>query len=158
MNKNGFTLVELLAVIALVAILSGLAVNNIVSSINNSRKNVFLTDAKRMIAKAEYLMASSSEDRENAKISSVKYNFARLNEHSEFANDADGGEYDKNATFVKVSYNSTTKNYEYCLCVIGSKRKITNGVTCDYSTGSGCLTSDKITDISVVEDYDPNNE
>ena len=158
MNKKGFTLVELLAVITLVAILSGLAVNNVVSSINNSHKNVFLFVSKRMVAKAEYLIASSSQDRETAKTSLVKYSFAQLNEDNEFEQDADGGEYDGNATFVKVSYNSTKKSYEYCLCVIGSKRKITNGNNCNYTTGAGCLISDNLTDISVVEDYNPNNE
>ena len=46
MDKKGFTLVELLAVIALVSVLSGLAVSNVISSVKNSKKNEFLMDAK----------------------------------------------------------------------------------------------------------------
>ena len=39
MNKKGFTLVELLAVIALLALLTGIAVPNVISTINNNKKN-----------------------------------------------------------------------------------------------------------------------
>ena len=42
MNKKGFTLVELLAVITLIAIIAGMAVPNVMSSIENSKKNTFL--------------------------------------------------------------------------------------------------------------------
>ena len=40
-NKKGFTLVELLAVIALLALLMGIAVPNIISTINNSKEMIF---------------------------------------------------------------------------------------------------------------------
>ena len=116
MNKikelKGFTLVELLAVIALVAILSGLAVTNIISSINNSRKNQFLLDAKRMIAKAEYLISEKREYREEAKENGISFNFIQLNSKGEFSSDADGGTY-KESTYIKVTYDNN--EYNYCL-------------------------------------------
>ena len=61
-NKKGFTLVELLAVIALLALLMGIAVPNIISTINNSKRNDFLSDTKRMVAKAEYLISSNGTE------------------------------------------------------------------------------------------------
>ena len=46
MNKKGFTLVELLAVIAILAILVIIALPNVLKMYNNAKKNVFLTEAK----------------------------------------------------------------------------------------------------------------
>lgn len=48
MNKKGFTLVELLAVIAILAILVLVAVPNVLSMFNKAKKDVFLTDAKNV--------------------------------------------------------------------------------------------------------------
>ena len=54
MNKKGFTIVELLAVVVIIAILAGLAVPNILRMIDTSKKEKFITDAKQVIAKAKY--------------------------------------------------------------------------------------------------------
>lgn len=149
MNKLGFTLVELLAVIALVAILSGMAVVSTVSSINNSRRAAFLMDAKRMISKAEYLIAESREDRNIAKSTSKIYTLQDLNEKGEFLKDADGGEFDS-SSFVKVTFNGTS--YEYCICLIGSSRNIKSGDICDSTNGNGCVISTTLTSIDKVND------
>ena len=126
-NKKGFTLVELLAVIALISILSGLAVTNIISSINNSRKNQFLLDAKRMVSKAEYLISENRAYRTSAKTSGKTFTFNDLNVKGEFQTDADGGVYNA-STYVKVTFSNNA--YKYCVYVIGSKRNIKNGSTC----------------------------
>ncbi len=48
MNKKGFTLVELLAVIAILAILVIIALPNVIKLYNNAKKNSFLTEAKTL--------------------------------------------------------------------------------------------------------------
>ena len=146
-NKFGFTLVELLAVIALVAILSGIAVVSTVSSINNSRKGAFLMDAKRMVSKAEYLLSKNREDRNQAKTSEKTYTFSDLNEKGEFLQDADGGEFDS-SSFVKVTFDGTS--YQYCICVIGKSRNIKSGDNCQSQ--SSCILSTSLTSIDVVND------
>ena len=156
-GKKGFTLVELLAVITVVAILSGLAVTNVISSMNNSRKNTFLYDAKRMVSKAEYLLSESKANREQAKSSSVTFNFSKLNSKGEFDVDADGGEFNTNS-FVKVTYDNSTNQYKYCICVMGSQRQITNGVSCNYNNGRGCVLSSTLTSINVVNDSTTNDD
>ena len=149
MNKKGFTLVELLAVIALVAILSGIAIPNIISTVNNSKKSTFLMDAKRMVSKAEYLFALNKSDRDTAATSGKIYKFVDLNEKGEFQKDADDGEFNSNS-FVKVTKNSS--GYVYCICVEGSRRKINNGSSCNSSTGEGCVNSTTLTGIDKVKD------
>ena len=147
MNKKGFTLVELLAVITLVAIIGGLAVPNVLSSINNNKKNSFLLDAKRMVAKAEYLISKNRSDREEAKTSGIIYSYDDLNADGEFNTNSDGGTYDSD-TFVKVTFSNNTFNY--CICVVTDKRII--GYDCNVSSGTGCELSTNLTSIDKVKD------
>lgn len=55
-DKKGFTLVELLAVIVVLAIVMGLAAVAITSVLNNTRKSAFVTDAKSFIDGARDLV------------------------------------------------------------------------------------------------------
>ena len=48
MNKKGFTLVELLAVIAILAILVIIALPNVLKMYNDSKKNAFMTEAQTL--------------------------------------------------------------------------------------------------------------
>ena len=49
LNKNGFTLVELLAVIVVLAVIMLLAVNAVLPQMNKARKNAFVTEAESVI-------------------------------------------------------------------------------------------------------------
>ena len=152
MNKKGFTLVELLAVISLLAILMGIAVPNIISTINNNKRDTFLMDAKRMVAKAEYLISSNKSDRDLVyNGTNVVYDLNDLNGKGEFQSDADNGGYNAN-TYVKVS--RVNDSYKYCICVLGSKRKISDTATCNPATASDseCLDSSELTGIDIVKD------
>ena len=44
LNRNGFTLVELLAVIVILAVLALVAMPNVTKLMENSRKNAFVTE------------------------------------------------------------------------------------------------------------------
>ena len=53
MNKKGFTLVELLAVIAILAILVIIALPNVLKMFNDAKKNTFMTEARKIYSEAE---------------------------------------------------------------------------------------------------------
>ena len=60
MNKKGFTLVELLAVIAILAILVIIALPNVLKMYNNAKKNSFLTEAKTVYSEVSKKYISES--------------------------------------------------------------------------------------------------
>ena len=53
MKKNGFTLVELLAVVAVIAVLSILVLPNVISYFNNSRRLSFENELRQLYAMSE---------------------------------------------------------------------------------------------------------
>jgi type IV pilus assembly protein PilA len=61
-NKKGFTLVELLAVIVILAIILAIAVPGISGIINSAKKGSFESDVKMIITGIEYTVLESSVD------------------------------------------------------------------------------------------------
>ena len=59
-NKKGFTLVELLAVIAILSILVIIALPNVINMYTKAQKEAFLTETKKLYSEAEKKYISSS--------------------------------------------------------------------------------------------------
>ncbi len=68
MKKNGFTLVELLAVIAILAILVIIALPNVIGMYNRAQKQMFLTEAKKVYSEAEKKYLTNAISGKNTKI------------------------------------------------------------------------------------------
>ena len=49
-NKKGFTLVELLAVMAIIAVIGMIAIPNVISLMDNNKKDQMINDAQRLIS------------------------------------------------------------------------------------------------------------
>lgn len=105
MGKKGFTLVELLAVISIMAIIAVLATPNIVNMVDNSKKEQFVTDAKEMIAKAQYRYRLPNKYGELFVTSGTCQTITLKNLGYTKFDDADGGTYDLDNTKVQVCKN-----------------------------------------------------
>ncbi len=54
MNNKGFTIIEVLATITIIALFAIIVTPNVYKSVNNAKKDRYIADAKEMISKARY--------------------------------------------------------------------------------------------------------
>lgn len=102
-NSKGFTLVELLAAVVILGILTAFAVPSIMKVITNNRDKTYREDAKKMVTLAE------SRIRSGKIMNPIKGQclLVTINglESGEFKKAPNGGEYDKDESFVLVKRN-----------------------------------------------------
>ena len=55
MNKKGFNLIELIAVVVIMSIIAIIATPNIINMIDKGKKDQYITNAKEFISKATYM-------------------------------------------------------------------------------------------------------
>ena len=131
MNKHGFTLVELLAVIAIIAMISLVAVPNIVGLSDGVKKDQMLDDAKKMISVAkyevnkDYTIRSFQNTQKCALNTSCTFSLSDLNTSGDFSKDPDGLEYIEGT----VKYYMENNTAKYCVYLLSTKRKIGNSTS-----------------------------
>ena len=109
MNRKGFTLVELLGVIVILSIIMLIAIPNITSTLEKSKRDGYLTDAKKMISLAKYeIRKGDTEKPESGKILKISLNYLST---SDLEKDPDGVEYDLDASYVLVLRQSGYLKY-----------------------------------------------
>ena len=114
-NNKGFTLVELLAAIVILGILSVLALPMITGMVENSRNKMYISDARKLISQAEYLLKANSStidkpDPGDCIIISMHYL-----DNSVFSSAPNGGEYVIDHSYVVVRNNDGKLEYSACL-------------------------------------------
>ena len=109
MNKKGFTLIELLATITILAMIMLVAVPNIMSTLDKSKRRTYVEDAKKMISLAEYKVRSNTTivlpTNENTV---VAFPLSSL-DLTDFSEGPEGGQYDLKRSYVLVAM----RNNEY---------------------------------------------
>ena len=66
MNKKGFTLIELLGVIIILSIIMLIAIPNVTSILERSKKDTYLADARKMVSLTEYEIRKGNVLKPNA--------------------------------------------------------------------------------------------
>lgn len=101
-NNKGFTLIELIAVVTIMAIIAIIATPNIITMIDNGKKEKYISDAKEFISKATYMYKLDKyRNDENIFIGNKIY-LKNLNDINE-TEDPYGYIYDLENSFIEFS-------------------------------------------------------
>ena len=100
MKEKGFTLIELLGVIVILSLVMLIAIPNITSTLERSKKEQYLTDATKFVTLVEYELKKGDIDKPGAN-DLFKITLGCLNTN-DIERDAENKEYDKNNSYVIV--------------------------------------------------------
>lgn len=110
-NNKGFTLVELLATISILAIIMLIAIPNVVGVVQKSRNKTYVEDAKKMISLAKYKVKSDLKIKNALGYGSVCISLNYLDSGKEIKDAPNGGEYDTEYSYVFVEKNYDNSYY-----------------------------------------------
>ena len=129
MNKKGFTLVELLATMAILAIISAIAIPNILRIMDDNKKDKVISDAESLIALAKYEVAKNSSLRESLDSGNVRLSLRTLDNKNTIMNDPNNNAYNRDDSNIIVSKSSGI--IEYCVYLVSQNFKVSMAVNND---------------------------
>lgn len=111
-NEKGFTLVELLATMAILATLMLIAIPNVIGIVQRNKNKTYIEDAKKLETLAAYKVRSNPTDLKPAKGDSYCFLLPFLDKSNELSEPPNGGEYDKTKSYVIVTNNNGSLEYK----------------------------------------------
>ena len=148
-NNKGFTLIELIAVVVILAVLMMLAVPNVVATINKNKKEAFIEDAKKFRAAVEAKLVSDTSIKLPNADSVIVFTLDKVGK-AEIEESPYGTKYSTKYSFVAV-----TKQLEEHVVVNGEDKKLNK--LAYYVNLITCATDD-CTDSSIESRYGINLE
>lgn len=148
-NNKGFTLVEVIAVVALLGILTVLVVPRIFDLITDSRKDIYVQDAIRLISQAQYTMNSKSVKIEKPDSGEVIVFSMKFLSIDDFQSPPNGGTYLPESSFVIVK--NVRGEYIYSVMLVEqTKRNQYMGV--ELSTESALNAKDATKHVRIFQE------
>lgn len=137
MNKKGFTLIELIAVVVIMSIIAIIATPNIINMMDKGKKEQYVADAKEFISKATYMYKQEKYKNEFVTVESEKkITLDKVNGiKTEDKTDPYGFAYDLDNSYITFESpsNDETKVQERVVRItLMSKESEENGSTCYY--------------------------
>lgn len=102
LNRRGFTLVELLAMLVVLAILMAITVPNISGILGKSKTDIIKEDVTKMVDTAKIKIASDNSIINPAKNKCLVFTLEYLNDNDDYKEGPNGGKYDFFDSFVIV--------------------------------------------------------
>lgn len=122
-NERGLTLIELLAVVVILGIISAIAVPSIGGLIDNSKKDAHVANAQQMINAAKIAVtADKSLIPDDSGPVRIELKKLESNGYLEKVKDPDGGTYNKTDSYVMISNDNNKLSYSVKL--INDKRGV----------------------------------
>lgn len=113
LNSKGFTLIELMAVLALLGVLMAMTIPNIIGITTANRTQTYAEDARKMASTAEYMLrGDSTMVKPSTQDGCVVMSLAYLGTE-EFETAPYGGEYDPYNSYAVMRLEKATNSYVY---------------------------------------------
>lgn len=126
MNKKGFTLIELLGVIIILSLIMIIAIPNITSVLEKSKKENYITDAKKFIAQVKYEIRKGDIEKPSSN-NIVKVNLSYVGT-KDVNKDGDGNSYSLDDSYVVIVRNDGYLEYYVNLVTKNEKSNTYKGI------------------------------
>ncbi len=137
-NKNGFTLVELLATLAILSIIMMIAVPNVMSILDKNKRTTYLEDAKKLVTQADYKFRKDQSIPKPEEGECVVFRMKNL-DVSEIKKGPEGSLYDTMNSFVAIKYEGEKYLYGVMLLETNSKKRGVGFVESKLLTDEGAM-------------------
>ena len=114
-NKKGFTLVELIAAIVILGLLTVFALPMITKMVSNSRDKMYINDAKKLVSQADYKLRANNSDVDKPDPGDCIVLSLMYLDNQDFDSPPNKGSYQKEKSFVVVKNTGTELEYSVML-------------------------------------------
>ena len=117
MNRKGFTLIELIAAITILAIIMAVAIPNVISTTVKNKNQTYVNDARKIVTLAKYKFESDATLNKPTTTRCLVIKLSALDK-SELQKGPENGTYDTNLSFAVIKYDSSEKTYAYRVQIV----------------------------------------